>query len=271
MGKKISFFNKVQVSGLVEGFEIKSFPSGVRLANIRFKDENTNNVTYVQIFDKEGGISYNDNKVTLEGLKAIFMDSNNKPRGVYASINGKCRETQNTKNGVTRTYVNFTAFQINPTTSENQHAILFANGIVESVAVFEEDDNEVMKIKLGICNTNKDKDINGCDFVTLVARGDMVDKLEDLERGYALGTQCYILNKLPERDVFGNKIGSGLKEISIANLVFMTDRDELDDVDFANYQKSKTLQKGEIIKVVKQEVEQEVELEEELDEEELGF
>ena len=246
---KISFFNKAEVSGLVEGFDIKSFPSGVRLANIRFKDETTNNVTYVQIFDRPIGIAYKDGNVSLEGLKNIFMDSNNKPRGLYAAIRGKCRETQTVKNGVTTTYVNFTAFQINPTTCDNQYAILFANGVVESVARFEQNDEEVVKIKLGICNTNKDKDINGCDFVTVVARGNLVDKLEDVEKGWALGVKCHILNELPKRDDFGDIISQGAKEIAIAKIVFATDRDELDDVDFANYQKSKTLAKGQVIKV----------------------
>lgn len=248
---KISFFNKVEVSGLVEGFDIKTFPSGVKLANIRFKDENTNNVTYVQIFDRANGISYGSETYSLEGLKAIFMDSNNKPRGLYAAVMGKCRETQSSKNGQTTTYTNFTAFQINPTTVENQHAILMANGIVESVARFEQNDEEVVKIKLGICNTDKEKNINGCDYITVVARGAMAEKLEDAEKGYAVGVKCHILNELPKRDVFGDIISQGAKEISVAKVVFVTDRDELDDTDFANYQKSKTLAKGQVIKVAK--------------------
>lgn len=255
--KKINCFNRVEVCGYVTNFEIKTFPSGVKIANIAIKDELTNNLTYCQMFNRDKFV-FNGKDTTLEGLGKIFMDASGKPRGVLVTGIGKVRETQSTKNGETKTYTNTTLFSIEASNdTAKQRAILKLTGVVENIKFTEnEEGNTVAKMKLGMLNYNKDKNINGIDYVTVVARGKAAEKLEenDTDKGYLVNVQCDMLNVLGETDRFGNRIGSAKKEIAVANVLWVTDVDDLDEVDVKNYNKAKKLEKGEVI-VVKTETE----------------
>lgn len=250
--RKIKSFNRVEICGYVTNFKIKTFPSGTRIANVAIKDELTNNLTYAQIFDREKFV-FDGKEVTLDGLEKIFMDSSGKPRNVLVTAIGKVRETAIEKNGSTTVYQNVTLFSIEASNDNSkQRAILKLTGLVEGIK-FGEDENEdtIAKMKLGMLNYNKDKNINGIDFVTVVARGKAAEKLEDLdtEKGSYVNVQCDMLNTLAETDRFGNKVGSTKKEISVVNVVFVNDLDSLDETDVKNYNKAKKLGKGEVIVV----------------------
>lgn len=251
--KKVKCFNRAEICGYVTNFKIKTFDSGTKIANVTIKDELTNNLTYAQIFNREKFV-FDGKETTLEGLEKIFMDSTGKPRGVLVTAIGKVRESAVEKSGVTTVYTNITLFSIEASNDPSkQRAILKLTGVVEGIKFGEDaETGETMaKMKLGMLNYNKDKNINGIDYVTVVARGKAADRLEDLDatKGSYTNIQCYLLNTLGEVDVFGNKIGSGKKEVSVANVVFVNDNDDLDEVDLKNYAKAKTLGKGEFIVV----------------------
>lgn len=251
--KKIKCFNRVEICGYVTNFEIKTFSTGTRLANIAIKDELTGNLTYAQMFDRERFV-FDGKDVTLDGLGKIFMDASGKPRNVLVTAIGKVRETQVAgKDGETKTYTNTTLFSIEASNDPaKQRAILKLTGIIEGVRFSEDEDgNSVAKMKLGMLNYNKDKDINGIDYVTVVARDKAATKLEDLdaEKGCYTNIQCDMLNVLGETDRFGNRIGTSKKEIAVANVLWVNDADDLDEVDVKNYAKAKKLGKGEVIKV----------------------
>lgn len=250
--KRIKCFNRVEICGYVTNFEIKTFSTGTRLANIAIKDELTGNLTYAQMFDRERFV-FDGKEVTLDGLGKIFMDANGKPRGILVTAIGKVRETKVEKDGDVKTYTNTTLFSIEASNDPlKQRAILKLTGIIEGIKFSEDEEGEpVAKLKLGMLNYNKDKDINGIDYVTVVARGKAAEKLEDLDadKGSYTNIQCDMINVLGETDRFGNRIGASKKEIAVANVMYVNDADDLDEVDVKNYAKAKKLGKGEVIKV----------------------
>lgn len=252
--KRIKCFNRVEICGYVTNFDIKTFPSGVKIANVAIKDELTGNLTYAQIFDREKFV-FDGKEVSLDGLKKIFMDSSDKPRNVLVTAIGKVRESKVEKDGETKVYTNTTLFSIEASNDPaKQRAILKLTGIIEAIKFGEDEDgNAVAKMKLGMLNYNKDKDINGIDFVTVVARDKAAERLEDLdaEKDCAVNVQCDMLNILGETDRFGNRVGASKKEIAVANVLWVNDADDLDEIDVKNYSKAKKLGKGEVIKVSK--------------------
>lgn len=250
--KRIKCFNRVEICGYVTNFEIKTFSTGTRIANIAIKDELTGNLTYAQMFDREKFV-FNGKDTTLDGLKKIFMDANDKPRNILVTAIGKVRETKVEKDGDVKVYTNTTLFSIEASNDPvKQRAILKLTGVIEAIKFTEDEDGlPVAKMKLGMLNYNKDKDINGIDYVTVVARDKAAEKLEsfDAEKGCYVNVQCDMINVLGETDRFGNRIGSSKKEIAVANVVFVNDSDDLDELDVKNYNKAKKLGKGEVIKV----------------------
>lgn len=255
MSKKISCFNKAIVRGYVQNFTIKTFGSGTKLANITIRDTTTDNVTYVTMFNRKG-LTYNGSETTLEGLEKIFMSADGKPRHVLVEATGRVRETKSTgKDGNERTYVNTTVFSLEPCFDESkQCAILNVTGVIDAIKYGEASGGEpIAKLKLGMMNVNRDKDITGVDTVTVVAHGDLADKLEYMgaEKGCVVSLRCDMVNSAGEVDRFGDRIGSPKREIEVAKVVFVND--DIDEDDMDNYKKAKRLGKGEVIKVKKSE------------------
>ena len=272
MSKKISCFNKAIVRGYVQNFSIRTFDSGTKLANITFKDELTNNVTFASMFGRKG-LEYDDNATTLEGLEKIFMAADGKPRHVLVEGTGRVRETKSTdKDGNERVYVNTTIFSLKPCYDESkQSAILNLTGVIDAIKYGEDKDGEpIAKAKIGVMNYNQDKDIVGVDSVTVVAHGKVADKLEsmDADKGSVVSLRCDMVNKAGERDRFGDVIGSPVKEIQVAKVVFVNDADDIDEDDMSNYKKAKKLGKGEVLKVSKPKESEPVD---DIDEDELDF
>lgn len=268
-GKKFNCFNKAEVCGVVTDFKIKSFPNGTKLANIAVKDENTTNLTYVSIFDRKG-LEYGKESITLEGLKKVFMTGDNKSRGVYAKFTGRARESVSMKEGQTKTYFNISAFNVEPYSEYDEHyAILIVNGFVDAIKIAEDsDDNQYVKIKVGLENVNKDGNIIGVDYVTVISReSDIIEKLEDVDRYSFVRLQCDILNTLPKTDRFGNIIASGAKENYIVNIpkngVVLSD--DIDEDVISLYKQAKKLEKGEIIELSSNKDESEDDTQDDLD------
>lgn len=246
--KKLSYFNKVEVVGVVSSFKIKKLANGGQLATIGVRDDATTNLTFVTVFDRKG-LKYGDQEVTLSGLQKIFMDGDNKSRHVAAKFTGRARETV----GENGTYFNVSAFKIEPVREDSEHyAILIANGIVDAIKVGEDkDDKPYARVKIGIVNNNRDGDITGVDYVTVFAHDEkLVEKLEDVEKHSFIRVDCDCVNVLPKTDRFGHSIGGGSKEQVIANINGVIEPDEIEEhVDI--YKKAKRLERGEIIKVKK--------------------
>jgi hypothetical protein len=244
--RKISYFNRIEVCGYVQSMQIKTFDSGTKLANIGIKDRVTNNMTYVTLFNRPS-FKYGNTETTLEGLYKIFMDNEGKPRGELVTVTGKMSETTIGD----KTYVNTTAFGIDPCYDETgQRAVLKLTGIVEGVKVVDDD---YAKLKIGVANFNKDKDINGVDFINVVVRGDeLVEKVDDkVFKGSMVTLACDVLNTLPERDRFGDPVGAPKKEVLVCKIRDIVDEDDLLESDVDNYKKAKKLGKGEVLKVAK--------------------
>ena len=249
--KKLSYFNKVEVVGVVTSFNIKDLKNGGRLANIGVRDDATTNLTYISVFDRKG-LKYGDAETTLDGLRKIFMDANGNSRHVCAKFTGRARET--VSDG--KTYFNVSAFKVEPASESDEHyAILIVNGVVDAIKVAESDGEPYARIKVGVQNNNRDGDITGVDFITVMAHGEkLVDKLEDVEKMSFIKLQCDLVNTLPKTDRFGNIIGSGEKETAVVNITGVTDPYDIEDIneDFIPlYKKAKRLERGEVIKVDK--------------------
>jgi hypothetical protein len=267
MSKKIIGFNKVNVNGYVNSFNIKKFDSGFKIANIGILNKLDKNMTYVSLFERDG-LTYNGQKVTLEGLQKIFMVDDKTSRNVLVTCNGKANET--TSADGSKTYLNTNVFNIEPLDDESQQfSTLSVTGVIESIK-FAEDENGVStaKLKLGMMNRNKNKDVTGVDYVSVVAYGDIAEKLEDLDadKGCVASLRCDMVNKRADTDRFGDRIGTAKKEIVVAKVVFVNEEDELDEDDVKVYKKAKRLEKGEVIPA-----EKEVATKNELDDDELDF
>lgn len=257
MSRKISCFNKVNVCGYVQSFDIRSLSSGTRLANMAIKDELTNNITYVAMFDRST-IMYGGTETTLDGLEKIFMTNaggKKTPRHVLVKCTGKVRETTSVKDGATQTYTNTTVFNIEPCDdASKQCATLSLTGVVDAIKYSEDESGSpVARLKVGAMTYNRDKDITGVDMITLVAYGPEAEKLEELDadKNSVISVRADMLNTLGEVDRFGDRIGAPRKELAIAKVVFVNTEDEVDEDDLNNYKKAKRLNKGEVVKVAK--------------------
>lgn len=257
MSRKISCFNRANVCGYVQSFDIRSLSSGTRLANMAIKDELTNNITYVSMFDRDT-IMFGDTATTLDGLEKIFMTNNagkKTSRHVLVTCSGKVRETTSVSGGATKTYVNTTVFNIEPCAdASKQSATLSITGVIDAIKYFEDEHgNPAAKLKIGAMTYNRDKDITGVDYISLVAYGDVASKLEELdaEKNSVISVRADMLNTLGEVDRFGDRVGAPRKEMVIAKVVFVNTEDEVDEDDLNNYRKAKNLNKGEVVKVAK--------------------
>lgn len=249
MSKKINGFNKATITGYVRNFDIKSFDSGFRLANIAIQNKLDGNMTYVSMFDRQG-LTYNGQATTLEGLKKIFMADEKTPRDILVTCTGKVSETLSADGS--KTYLNTTVFDLKPYDDESkQQSTLAVTGMVESIK-FGEDDNGVpnAKIKLGIMKRNKDKDVIGVEYVSVVAYGDDATKLEDegVDKGYQLSLGCDMVNKGADKDKYGYTVGAPRKEIAVGKIGFVNGDYDIDEDDMEVYKKAKRLKKGESIK-----------------------
>ena len=250
----LSYNNFMKVRGYVKNFKILEFDSGFKMANVTITDSNTNNSVFVKIFNSKN-LKYDGQPTTLEGLKTIFMDSDGKPRGILVEVNGRSYENKYTSSdGTEKVSDNNVAFSINPyDDEETQGAALKVKGIVEAIKYGEDKDGQpVAKLRVGTIRLNKDKDITGVETVTIVAHGDVAEKMEDegVARGTSAMFKCAMINIMPKRDVYGDFIGESKKENDVKSFSDFEDEDEIDE-DYKLYKKAKKLEKGEIIKVKK--------------------
>ena len=251
---KVKHSNFLCVRGYVNSYDIVTFSSGTKMANISIKDTNNNNLTYVKLFGRDG-LKYGTQTTNLEGLKKIFLNSDDSPRGILVEAKGRCGETKGVdKQGVEKVYENNMIWAINPYNDEAlQGAGLTFGGLIENIKYGEDKDGEpIAKLKVGSMNFNKDKDITGVDTMTLVAHGDIVNEMEDkgIEKHCGATFKCALLNILPKRDVFGDFIGTSTKECQIVKFLDVVDVDDAEE-EFELYKKAKKLERGETIKVPK--------------------
>ena len=251
MSEKVKYNNFLCIRGYVNSFDIMTFSSGVKMANISIKNTIDNNLTYVKMFDKDG-LKYGSQTTNLEGLKKIFLNSNDEPRGVL--VKGRCSESKGLdKQGNEKVYENNLIWSIAPYSDESlQGAGLTFGGIIENIKYGEKDGESFAKVKVGVMNFNKDKDVTGVDTMTLVAHGDIADKMEEkgIEKHSAATFKCSLLNILPKRDVFGDFVGTSTKECQFIKFRDVLDSDETEH-EVELYKKAKKLERGETIKVSK--------------------
>ena len=93
MSGKVKYNNFLCIRGYVNSFDIMTFSSGAKMANISIKNTIDNNLTYVKILGKDG-LKYGSQTTNLEGLKKIFLNSNDEPRGVLVEVKGRCSESK---------------------------------------------------------------------------------------------------------------------------------------------------------------------------------
>ena len=253
MSVKVKYNNFLCIRGYVNSFDIMTFSSGVKMANISIKNTIDNNLTYVKIFGKDG-LKYGNQTTNLEGLKKIFLNSDDEPRGVLVEVKGRCSESKGLdKQGNEKVYENNLIWSIAPYSDESlQGAGLTFGGIIENIKYGEKDGESFAKVKVGVMNFNKDKDVTGVDTMTLVAHGDVADKMEEkgIEKHFAATFKCSLLNILPKRDVFGDFVGTSTKECQIIKFSDVLDSDETEH-ELELYKKAKKLERGETIKVSK--------------------
>lgn len=252
---KVKMQNFMNVIGYVQSFKITTFKSGTKKANLAIKDRNTNNVVFVGLFDKKGGFDFNGHNVDLEGLKKILVDKEGNTRDVLVRATGRCSETKGTDaNGNEKVYENYTAFKIVPYSDEEaQGAALTFAGIVENAKYGEDKNGEpIAKFRVGTYKTNKDGNITGVENMTLVAHGDVAEKLEDkgVEKFTSARFVCDMLNVLPKRNIHGDFLGEPIREVRIVKFTDFLDEDDCED-EVKTYKKAKKLEKGEFIEVSK--------------------
>ena len=247
--------NRIEVVGKVKNFKINETKSGKKMATVGIKDEKKNNYVNVSLFEREEmkyGSKDDSKTVTLNSLKKIFLDSDNKAKDVLVTAVGFTSEFTNDEG---KTYSNNTVFSLFPCDDEEkQKATFILQGVVESVATLQdEDDEDYLKIKIATVNIlgqDENKKITGVNYKTVVVRKpDLVDKLSDAAKGDLVSLKGYIINILPERDEFGDLIGQGRQEYEAVKGSIVKELDELDDEDVALYKKAKKLKIGESISI----------------------
>ena len=239
--EKIQGFNKVNIVGNVVNYTIYKFKSGKRKAEIGIKDELTNNVCYAQMFENNN-MTYDGRSVNLDTLKRIFLDGNDKPRGVLVKCTGRVSENRyiSTKSGEEVVSTKPTLWRINPYNDlEDQQVTFNITGIVENIKTIK-DDTEVV-IRIGIPTTNKDKEFNGIEFLTVYADGNIKEKIEDadIDKGYQISVAGDILNKLPKRDKYGDVVEGSVAEKGFKIMSLKKKIVEPDDLDMDLYNELK--------------------------------
>lgn len=247
--------NRIEVVGKVKNFKINETKNGKKLANIGIKDEKKNNYINVTLFEKEGmkyGSKNDSKEVTLNSLKKIFLDSDNKTKDVLVIAVGVTSEYTNEDGN---TYSNNTVFNLFPCDDEEKQKATFnLQGIVESISTLQ-DENEEDYLKIKVCTLNtagkdKDKKITGVNYKTVVVRQeDIFEKLSDASKGDLVSLKGYIINILPERDEFGDLVGKGRQEYEVVKGSIVKESDELDEADVTLYKKAKKLKAGESINI----------------------
>lgn len=247
---KLNCKNSITVVGEVKNYKLKETKSGKKCAYIGIKNTETNNYIQVTLYDR-ANLQYNKQDVTVSSLAKVFLDQDDKPKGVYVTAKGSASDFV-TENGV---YESNNVFGLYPASDEAQQKATFVlEGIVESIARPEDvDGNEYMKIKVGTLSTRGKEEtleITGVNEKTVYVREEeLVETLEDLSSGDFVSLKGYINNIMPKYDEFGDVIEKGFKEFTCKKVAILCEADEIDSKDVANYKKAKTLKQGESIKV----------------------
>lgn len=241
--------NRIEIVGKVKNFKVNELKSGKKIANIGIKDELKNNYVNVSMFEREA-LKYDNKEVTLNGMKKIFLDANDKTKDVLVTAVGVTSEYTNDEG---KTYSNNTVFNLFPCDKEEkQKATFILQGIVESVSTLQDENEEdYLKVKIATVNTmEKDgvKKVTGVNYKTVVIRNEkLVEKMEDVEKGDLVSLKGYIVNILPERDEFGDLVGKGKQEYEAVKAAIVKESDELDEEDVTVFKKAKKLKAGESI------------------------
>ena len=143
--------NRIEIVGKVKNFKVNETKNGKKMANIGIKDEKKNNYVNVSMFERENmkyGVKDDAKVVTLNGLKKVFLDANDKPKDVLVTAIGVTSEYTNDEG---KTYSNNTVFNLFPCSDEEkQKAVFVIQGIVESISTKQDEDEEdYLKIKVG--------------------------------------------------------------------------------------------------------------------------
>lgn len=246
--------NRIEVIGEVRNFKIKETKKGKKFANISIKDGKKNNYVNVTFYERENmkyGYKDDAKDVTLASLSKIFLDSDEKPKGVMVTAIGTTSEYTSDDG---KTYENNTVFNLYPCDDEDkQKATFVLQGIIESLSTGEDKEgNEYVKVKVGTYKSrgkDDEKVLTGVDYKTVIAhKEDVVEKLEDVEKGDLVTLKGYIINELPKRDEFGDLVGKGKQEYEVIKANVVKAADDLDEEDVKVYKKAKKLALGETIK-----------------------
>lgn len=243
--EKFQSFNKVSVIGYVVNYTVYSFKSGKRKAEIGIKDELTNNICYVQMFESDK-LSYDNKSANLDTLKRIFMDAEGKPRHVLVKATGRVAENAyiSSKSGQEVVSCKPTIWKIDSFDDPAEQSITFnLTGIVESIK-YVKDDTEVV-VRLGILTTGRDKEFNGVEYLTCFADGELVEKFEelDIDKGFQIGIAGDILNRFPKRDKYGEIPEGAVAEKGFKVMVLKKKVVEADDLDQDLYKNLKKADK----------------------------
>ncbi len=234
-------FNKVVIVGYVVNYTIYTFKSGKRKAEIGIKDESTNNICYVQMFENDK-MKYGGNSVNLDTLNKVFMDSDGKPRHVLVNAIGRVAENSyvNVKSGQTVVSCKPTIWKIEPFSDiEDQQVTFYFTGIVDTLK-YVKDDTEVV-VRLGMLTTDRDKNYTGVEFIKCSIDGEMLDRFLELgiDRGYQITVVGDILNRFPKKDRYGRTPEGAVAEKGFKVVELRKVFVEPDDLDMDLYKRLK--------------------------------
>lgn len=254
--------NRITITGEVTNFKIKEKKSKdgkktYKMANISIKDTLTNNYNLVTLFGRDNltyGSKDDKKEVTLTGLKNIFLDGTDKPKGVLVTLVGSCSEFMTENNGLFES--NNASFIYPCDDKSKQQSKFHALGFVESVSKIDttSDDGrdvEKLRVKLGTYKYGKDDTITGVTFKTFYAYDEAFVALEDIEKGAVIEIGGNIINILAKYDEWGFADGKTKREYVIVKAKIKKDADDVDEDDADLYKKAKALKNGESISLKK--------------------
>lgn len=234
-------FNKVVIVGYVVNYTIYTFKSGKRKAEIGIKDEMTNNICYVQMFESDK-MKYAGNPANLDTLNRIFMDSDGKPRHVLVNAIGRVAENSyvSAKSGQTVVSCKPTIWKIEPFNDVEDQQVTFSfTGIVDNMK-YVKDDTEIV-VRLGMITTNRDKEYTGVEFIKCTIDGEMLDRFEELgiDKGYQITVVGDILNRFPKKDRYGRTPEGAVAEKGFKVIDLRKSFVSVDDLDMDLYKRLK--------------------------------
>lgn len=248
MAKMISTTNKCIATGEVFNVKVVPFKSGKgAIVNLGVRDRLHNNIIYLTMTDFGNGVRYNGNDYTPQALKNIFLDENDKSRGILVRAIAMFEENKYTnKQGIECVSARYNVIKLDGFTDETKQNITFNfKGFVKGI---KEGDNNT-KIRLVLPKTDKDGNMSAVSNVTVEATdNEVIESInsKDIEKGCVVSVKGYILNTV-EYDEFGDKVRDDkYNSISKVDDVIEADDDGMEEF-VTQLKKAEKLEKGNIV------------------------